>query len=171
MRRELRSPIPFVALATLLMPAAARASRDLVLIPEVPMLLALIVLFVLLIPPTNRLIFKPLFRVLDERESRTAGTRARAARIEEEAKEVLGRYEREVAKTREEAELARRATLESVRNESKDTTHAARTAAEQALERARRELASGLDEARGTLRTRTQDLAREAASRVLGRSL
>jgi F-type H+-transporting ATPase subunit b len=179
-RRALRPPIACLALAWLWLPAAARASgAELVLLPHVPpstdldfrLMFALIAVFVLLIAPTHRLIFKPLLRVLDEREARTAGTRVRAARIEEEAREVLARYEGEVAKTREEAERSRRTTLEQVRGESQQLAGAARGAAEQSQAAARRELADALEGARRVLRDRTQELAREAASRVLGRTL
>jgi F-type H+-transporting ATPase subunit b len=171
-RRALRTPTACLALALLWLPAAARAAGgELVLVPDLRMLLALIALFVLLIAPAHRLIFKPLLRVLDEREERTVGTRARAARIEEEAREVLARYEREVAQTREDAERQRRATLEQVRGQSQELTGAARGAAEQSQAAARRELAEALEGARRALGDRTQELAREAASRVLGRTL
>lgn len=171
-RRVPTPPIACFALATLALPLAAHAAGgELVLVPDLRMMLALIVLFLLLIAPTHRLIFKPLLRVLEEREERTAGTRARAARIEEEAREVLARYEREVAQTRDDAERQRRTTLEQVRGESQQLTGSARTSAEQAQAAARRELAAALDGARGVLRERAQELAREAASRVLGRTL
>jgi F-type H+-transporting ATPase subunit b len=159
------------ALLLWLLPAVSHASGELVLIPDLRMTLTLIVLFVLLVAPVNQLIFKPLLQVLDEREARTAGTRARAARLEEEAREVLERYEREVAKTREEAERQRRGALEQVRGESQTLTGAARKEAEQSLDRARRELATVVAEARSGLRGGAQELAREAATRVLGRSL
>jgi len=168
---RLRSLIPCGVFAAALLPAAAHASGDLVLIPDPPMLVALIVLFVLLIAPTNRLILKPLLRVLDEREARTIGTRARAARLEEEAREVFERCEREIAKTREEADRARRGTIERVRGEAQQLTDAARGAAERTLESARGELSGAFEEARRGLRAQSQDLAREAAARVLGRSL
>ena len=100
--RQLRWSIASGALAAALVPITAHAAGDLVLIPnwtrELPILIAL---FVLVIAPTNRLILKPLLRVLDEREERTTGMRARAARLEEEAREVLDRCEREIVKTRE----------------------------------------------------------------------
>lgn len=172
MTRQLRPLIPCGALAAVLLPGAARASGgELVLKPNLTMLAALILLFLLLIGPTNRLILKPLLRVLDEREARTAGTRARAARMEEDAREVLGRCERAIARTREESEMLRRAALERVRGEAQELTQAARGSAEQTLERARRELAGALEDARGALRTQSGELAREAAARVLGRSL
>jgi F-type H+-transporting ATPase subunit b len=169
---RLRSLIPCGVLAAALLPAAAHASGDLVLIPDwTGMLPILIVLFVLLIAPTNRLILKPLLRVLDEREARTTGTRARAARLEEEAREVFERCEREIAKTREDADRARRGTIERVRGEAQQLTDAARGTAERTLESARGELSGAFEEARRGLRAQSQDLAREAAARVLGRSL
>jgi F-type H+-transporting ATPase subunit b len=168
---QLRRLVSCGAFAALWLPTAAHAADDLVLIPEPAMLGALIVLFVLLIGPTNRLILKPLLRVLDEREARTSGTRARAARLEEEAREVLERCERELVKTREEADRARRGALERVRNEAQQLTDAARGAAERTLESARGELTGAFEEARRGLRTQSQDLAREAAARVLGRPL
>jgi F-type H+-transporting ATPase subunit b len=169
---RLRSLIPCGAFVAAWLPAAARASSgELVLIPDPPMLVALIVLFVLLIAPTNRLILKPLLRVLDERQASTTGTRARAARLEEEAREVFERCERELAKTREEADRARRGALERVRGEAQQLTDTARGAAEQTLESARGELTGAFEEARRGLRAQAQDLAREAAARVLGRSL
>jgi F-type H+-transporting ATPase subunit b len=169
---QLRRLVSCGSFAAVCLPAAAHAAGgDLVLIPEPAMLGALIVLFVLLIAPTNRLILKPLLRVLDEREARTTGTRARAARLEEEAREVLERCEREIAKTREEADRARRGALERVRTEAQQLTDAARGAAERTLESARGELTGAFEAARRDLRTQSQDLAREAAARVLGRSL
>jgi F-type H+-transporting ATPase subunit b len=164
--------IALVGAVLLALPASAfAAGGELQLVPDVRMTLTLIVLFILLIAPANRLIFQPLLRVLDEREERTAGTRARAARLEEEAREVLERYELEVARTREEAEQQRRSALERARGESQDLTGAARREAEQALERARGELATALEQARGGLRGGAEELAREAAARVLGRPL
>jgi F0F1-type ATP synthase membrane subunit b/b' len=43
--------------------------------------------------------------------------------------------------------------------------------AESEMDRARSEISTALDEARETLRSEAQGLAREAASRVLGRTL
>jgi F-type H+-transporting ATPase subunit b len=170
--RQLRWSIACSALAAALVPVAAHASGDLVLIPnwtrELPILIAL---FVMVIPPTNRLILKPLLRVLDDREERTTGTRARAARLEQEAREVLERCEREIVKTREESERLRRSALERVRAEAQQLTDAARAGAETTLDGARGELGQALESARHGLRGQSEELAREAAARVLGRSL
>jgi F-type H+-transporting ATPase subunit b len=156
----------------LLGPAFAAASEDgLVLVPDPQLLVALILLFVLLIAPVNALVFKPLLRVLEERAARITGTRSRADKIEQDAAVILARYETSVRETREESERTRRSLLEEVRDEAQRETAAARRDAEGRIERARHEVAASLDTARGTLRAEAQELARQAASQVLGRAL
>jgi F-type H+-transporting ATPase subunit b len=151
--------------------AAASSEGGLVLVPDPPLLLALIALFVALIAPVNALVFKPLLRVLDEREERIAGTRSHAAKLEGKAEELLARYERSVAETRETSERERRTLLEEVRAEAQRETAAARGEAESRIEASRREVAVALESARETLRGQSADLAREAAAQVLGRAL
>lgn len=160
------------ALALLLVPVLAHAAEEgLVLVPRLDLLAALIVLFVLLIVPVNQLLFKPLFRVLDAREEKIEGTRARARKLEADAETILQRYEASVRDARDEAERERRALLEEVRAESQRQTAEARSEAEGVLTRARGDVSAALEEARATLRDGSRDLARQAASQVLGRAL
>ena len=152
--------------------APALASEDnLVLVPQPLLLLELILLFVLLIAPVNQLLFKPIFKVLDEREARIQGTRKRARQLEEQADELLGRYEAAVRDVREEAELDRRSRLEQARGAGVAATGEARGQAEGEIERARADLRSAVESARGALRSQADGLARQAASQVLGRTL
>jgi F-type H+-transporting ATPase subunit b len=141
------------------------------LLPEPQLLVTLLVLFALLIVPVDRLLFRPVFRVLDERAAKIEGTRARAARIEREAEQTLERYERAVRDTREQAEQERRGRLDEARGELQRTTAAARGEAEAEIERARHGLEASYQAARQALRAQAQELARQAASRVLGRPL
>ena len=161
-----------VACAALVAPAVAcAAEHGLVLVPEPRLLVALIAFFVLLIAPANALVLKPLLRVLDERDARTAGTRTKAERLEQEAAAVLARYEQAVRETREEGERGRRSLLTEVRAEVQREIAAARRDAEGRLETARGEIAASLESARASLRGQAQDLASQAASQVLGRAL
>jgi F-type H+-transporting ATPase subunit b len=150
---------------------ASAAEHGLVLVPEPRLLVALIAFFVLLIAPVNALVLKPLLRVLDERDARTAGTRTKAERLEQEAAAVLARYEQAVRETREEGERGRRALLTEVRAETQREIAAARRDAEGQLETARGEIATSLTSARSSLRGQAQELASQAASQVLGRAL
>ena len=150
---------------------AAAAEGGLVLTPDLPSLLALIVFFVLLIFPMNALVFGPIFAALDAREQRIAGTRARADELAAEAERSMGEYESAVRSARDEAEQGRKAALAEARDGAQTQTQAARSEAEAELERAAGEIQSALSEARGSMRSEAEALAREAASAVLGRSL
>ena len=156
----------------LLVASEATASEgDLVLLPDPRTLLILVVLFGLMVFPVNALIFKPIFRVLDQREEKIAGTRRHADRLAAQADEVLARYEQSVRDVRQDAERDRKSTLEGARADGASTTVAARSDAEREVARARAEVASALEDARAVLRTQSQELAREVAARALGRPL
>jgi len=147
------------------------AGGGLELMPDPKVLIPLLIFFVLLIAPANQLIFKPLFRVLDDREQKIDGTRTKAQRLEREADEVIQRYEGAVRETRESAEQTRRGRLEEARGELLATTSTARSEAEGEIERARNEIQASLESARAELRGQAEGLAKQAASQVLGRAL
>ena len=170
-QRKGRTGAAAAAMFGIALPQAASAAGQLVLTPDLPILVGLIVLFLVLVLPVNQLLFKPIFRVLDERERRIAGTRTHAEQLEEQAQQSLERCQSALRSVREEAEQARRSLLESARGDALEASNGARAEVERRLESARAEIDSSLDAARATLRMQSQELAREAASRVLGRAL
>ena len=87
----------------------------------------LIVLFVLLVFPVNKLLFHPVFRVLDERGARIEGARRRADEIGAQAEATLDGYRRAVRGAREEAESSRRELLEEARREQAQMTGSVRS--------------------------------------------
>jgi F-type H+-transporting ATPase subunit b len=133
---------------------------------ELPLLVAF---FAAVVPIVNRLLLQPLLRVLDARAERTDGARSRAAGLEEQVRELIARYERELAEARQAAEASRRELLEQARRGAAEATLAARGDAEQEIARARREVARAFASARESLRAQSAELAREAAASVLGR--
>ena len=150
---------------------AVASSNTLVLIPDLKLVVALIIFFVLLVLPLDVLLFRPIFAALDARRERITGTRDRAEKLDAEAEATLTRYENAVREVREEAEVARKAALSSARDVSQTETEGARADAESVLERARQEIAGEVETARATLRQQAETLAREAAMTVLGRPL
>ena len=161
----LAAAMPFAA-------GAARASEgNLELLPDLGMLAVLVLLFGALIYPVNNLILKPIFRVLDEREERIAGTRRRAEQLAADAEQTLQRYERAVREARQEAERERKQAVEAARSAGTSDTKGVRSEAESQVSHAREEMGTALAEARSVLRTQSTDLAREIASRALGRAL
>lgn len=174
MRAHPKTAVARLAALTLLSGIAAtpaHAAGGLQLIPEVAELVTLFVLFALLIFPLNALIFRPIFGVLDEREERIAGARRRGEQLETEAAQIVARYEGEVREVRESSERERRESLDRSRDERATIADAARSEAEAEIERGRMAIASSLDEARTTLRAGAEQLASQAAERILGRSL
>ena len=125
---HLAALVAFCALS--LVASAAGASGDeLEILPNPKLLLILIAFFTLLVFPMNALIFKPIFKVLDEREEKTAGTRSHADRLFADAEEVLERYETSVREVRQEAEAGRKQTLEQARADAGNRSSDARAAA------------------------------------------
>lgn len=171
--RHIAYAAPIVALAfALLATGEAQASGDqLVLVPEPAKLIALILLFTALVFPLNALIFQPIFRVMDAREEKTAGTRKRADQIVADADAMLERYEHSIREVRRDAEEARKQTLVHARTDGGAETSRARGHAESEVGRARAEITAALEEARATLKAQSAVLAREVAERALGRPL
>ena len=149
----------------------AFASDNLVLVPDPEILAVMLVGFVLLIFPLNELIFKPIFRSLDEREARIDGARRRSGQLQQDADTALDRYESAIREARGESEQARQNQLAMAREEQVTLTAQARSEAEGELEAARGELGRSLADAQASLRASAEDLANAAAEQVLGRAL
>ena len=167
--REARVP-PLNRILVLLSAWASEGTLE--IFPDLKGLLPqLLVLFAVLVVPVNLLILKPLLRVLDERLEHIEGVRARAERLEKDADAVLEQYEQAIRDVRQQAELDRRSQIGRARDQTLEKTGAARAEAEGEIERARSALAGSLESARTALRAEARHLARDVATRVLGRAL
>jgi F-type H+-transporting ATPase subunit b len=165
-----RASVVALALGLLAALPAHAATGSLEIFPD-QRIFYLIAIFVLLVFPVNKLLFHPVFRVLDERDARIEGARKRAEEVGAQAEATLERYRSAVRSARESVESDRKAVLEQARREQAQLTGGVRSEAEATMSRARDEVARALGEARSQLREQAQVLAREAAARVLGRSL
>jgi F0F1-type ATP synthase membrane subunit b/b' len=160
------------ALLLALLPAeSASAAGTLKLIPSPGLLLVNFVVLVLLIYPVNRWLLQPLVVVLEEREARTSGAVERAEALSREAIEARETIEERLAATRLEAQQRRAAVVAEADAEDRRIVAAAREAANTEIDGVRQAIERELESSRGTLRGDAESLAREAASRILGRSL
>jgi len=149
----------------------AYASWKLVLLPDAMTLVILIVGFVILIAPLNALIFRPLFRVIDEREAKIEGATRQAQSLVSQAGELTDRYRASIREAREAADGERKQQLEAARSEQGAITDDAKAESDVEIGRAREEIESSLVEARSSLERASQELAKVAAERILGRAL
>lgn len=135
------------------------------------MMLIMTAFFFALVIPVNALVFKPIFRALDDREHRIDGARNRAGQIAEQTEEALAQYEASLQSARTEADQARKQLVEAARHEQAEMATASRQSAEALIQRARAELSNALDDATASIRSSSEELGQLAAERILGRSL
>jgi F-type H+-transporting ATPase subunit b len=162
-----------VAIVPLLLagPTPAFAAEGLNLFPRPDVLLLNLVVFAALIYPIDRLLVRPLVRVLAERESRTAGALERTDEVVTEANRIREQLESKLREARARAAEQRAAVLARGEEEERGILDRAREEAGRSLDQVRQGVGAELEAARQALTADASELAREAAARILGRSL
>lgn len=130
-----------------------------------------IVLFILLFLVLKPMLFDPMLKLFEERERRTGGAKDDARQLYADADEKMAQYEAQVTvvkqkageerdRIRQEGQKREQAILARVRTETDAMLHGGRTRIHDEREKLKAEL--------GTLSTQ---LARDIATRVLGREV
>jgi F-type H+-transporting ATPase subunit b len=128
-------------------------------------------LFIILVFVLNRLLFRPIGRVLDERQTLTEGAanQARAARRTYEAR--LAEYEATIRQTRAEcykrSEQERAAAVE----ERRRLIDEAKLQAHEQIDRAKQEIEQQVSLARAALESESRQIAERISRTVLGRTV
>ena len=146
------------------------AENSIQLVPDGTLLLHVLIILVM-VYVLNATLYKPINRILEEREKRTRGRLSEAEEILRNVSEKLAEYERSLRQARGEAyafaehERAgavqdRQAKLNQMRQQLADSI----AQEKQAIQRQ-------ADEARALLETQSRRLAREIGARVLSRPL
>ncbi len=152
-------------------PATVYAAEGLNLFPEPWKVAIHVTLFLVIIYPTTRFLLRPLVRVIEERERRTEGALDRMDSLLGEAAELRQTLEVRLDTAREEAQAQRAGQLQQVEEDERRELTEAREHAERRLQEARVSIAAQVESARESLRAEADGLARDLASRVLGRKL
>ncbi|MBI4445866.1 MAG: hypothetical protein HY645_08135 [Acidobacteria bacterium] len=126
-------------------------------------------IFIVTLVALNQLLFKPLFRVLEERKSNTSDQRNLAQSILLQYQSLHDHY---LEKLKTERQIGYK-LAESVREDALQQRQArlmeARQKAEALVDEARLQVHSELETARGQLRSEVDEIARSIASKILGR--
>lgn len=134
-------------------------------------LVVVLVLFLIFVFVLNRILFRPIGRVLDERQTLIEGSanEARAARRRYEAR--LAEYEATIRQARAEsyrrAEQARNAALDERRRLIEEAKEYAR----KQIESAKREIEQQVAQARAALESEVREIAQRISQTVLGRTV
>jgi F-type H+-transporting ATPase subunit b len=127
------------------------------------------VIFVFLIVVLKPLLFDPMLKVFGLREERTEGARETARELEEQAGELLTRYEAELTRVNQAAAEERdRLRAETTKLEAQILSEA-RSAASKIVEDGRRRIETEVNAIRFELGKQSERLASDIATRVLGR--
>jgi F-type H+-transporting ATPase subunit b len=171
LRRSKRIGVCGVVLAGGLLSPAPAFAAGLNLTPNWPLVALDLAIFLALVWPTNRFVLRPLVRVLEERERRSAGARAQAARDLEQAASVQQELEARLRAARERAQARHAEIMAAAQEELRQQLGRSRAEAQAEGDGVRAGIAAELDPARASLRAEAGVLAREIATKLLGRSL
>lgn len=130
-----------------------------------------VIAFFILLFILNEFLFKPVFKVLDEREKKTTGTVEEADKIEDDASKGIEEYE----KSMKDAALKGHEKRNAIRQEGVDEE-------QKILEETRKEVAGELgklrvdlgkekEKALEELKTATAEISKEIAGKIIGRAL
>jgi F-type H+-transporting ATPase subunit b len=131
----------------------------------------LFVIFLTLMAVLYPLLFKPWLATLERRTQAIAGASAEADRLRSRADNLGGEYDAKLAAIREEAQGIRNDARAGSEKDRLRVVGAARSDAGSELELARAHSAKEAAAARAALVEQVDALAREAASKVLGRAI
>ena len=129
------------------------------------------IIFAGLIVVLKPLLIDPVLRVFEEREKRTDGARAEARGMQEQAGELLRRYEKELEKVGQVASRERDLIRGETSKLEAEIIGEARAVTNRMVEEGRRKLESEVASVRSEIGTQSGQMARDIAQRVLGREV
>lgn len=139
--------------------------------PDLPTILSVAAAALLTMWIVNRWLFKPLLRIIEERQRRSGEAQLRLEEAQELQTQRLAEIEASLAEARREAYEIRDAAQRAGRERRDALMNEARQEALQMLEAARQEINADFEAARGDLEKEADRLAEMIAERLLGRTL
>ena len=128
-----------------------------------------IVIIVTMVFVLNRILYKPISRVLDERESRTRGRSGEALEILRRVRESLSRHENSLRQARADGYRLLEQQQAEATGERQRRVLAVRKELEERIEEQKREIQAQADDARITLEGEAHRAAASISSQVLRR--
>src|SRR5947209_13647862 len=115
----------------------------------------------------NRILFRPVNRILDERENRTRGRSGEALEILQRVRESLARYENSLRQARAENYRLLEQKQSEASGERQNKVVMVRKELEEQIEEQRREIQAQADDARVTLKGEARRAAASISAQVL----
>jgi F-type H+-transporting ATPase subunit b len=119
----------------------------------------------------SRLLFKPYLKMREERAAGIEGAKADAERMQAEAAARLADYEDKLAAARSRAQVEQRKIRAEAATHEHEVTAKARAAANESIASARQTVDREVASARKELMPKADEIARDVASKLLGREV
>lgn len=148
----------------------ALAENSIQLVPDGTLFLH-IAIILLMVFVLNATLFKPINRILEERERRTRGRSGEAQDILQRVEENVTRYERTLREARAEGYRLLEQERASAINERQARLNAVRDEISQSIAAEKAAIHGQVEEARGTLEQEAKRLAAEIGSQILNRPI
>ncbi len=134
-------------------------------------LVVIFFLFLIFVFLLNRILFKPVGRILDQREKLTHGAKAEAREAADELRRKLGEFEERIRLARAESyrylEQQRAAAVARRNQDIEEARHQAAST----IEDGKREIARQAEQARSALESEAASIAGSIAQTILGRAV
>jgi len=127
--------------------------------------------FLLLMVLLNIFLYKPVRKILAERDAEMIASREKTAAVDKEVEEKMAQYEAKLRQTKTVAYEEKAVSIGKVREEESAIIEKARQEAAHSLAAIQKQVARDAEEARGVLREQAQSISLEICRKVLGRSL
>jgi F-type H+-transporting ATPase subunit b len=128
-------------------------------------------LFLVLMFVANKLMFQPYLALRERRKAGIEGARAEAERMTAQADAKLADYEKQLAIARERANEEGRKVRGEAATHEKEVTDKARASAQTAIDEASTKMRSETEAARAQLMPQADAIAKQIASKLLGREV
>jgi F-type H+-transporting ATPase subunit b len=127
--------------------------------------------FLILLVVLNILLYRPLRRVMAERDNDIKGARSKAADVDREVQERIAEYETRLREVKSGASQERAVLKQEALAEESVILEKARKDAAESIAAIKAKIAQEAAEATRILQEQAQDLSRDICEKVLGRSL
>lgn len=118
----------------------------------------------------SRLLFRPLFRILEERRARTSDVQQRAREAQDQYQSLLEHYQEKIKEEKQQGYKLAESVRSGALQERQATIAEARVTAESLGQKARDQIRGELASAHSQLKREAEGIARTIMARVLGRA-
>ncbi|MBW1710449.1 MAG: hypothetical protein JRG97_12065 [Deltaproteobacteria bacterium] len=132
-------------------------------------LIVQIINFLVLIWILNRILFRPIFKIVEERKSVIQSSRAEIERLKSEAEERLQNYENQLSKARAATTAQKEAVRTEAANQAQEIMQAARMQAQEHIVSIRNEAANEAKRVKADLIGFKESIVKLVFAKVMGR--